>query len=92
MNKEIITRICSDNENFKIYHCKVIMYLSVVKEVTQTEMAKILSIKKQNMNAIFKDLCSMDVITKSRTEGRNIFWKLNPKPTLQEKGQIKMDL
>lgn len=68
------------------------MYLSVTKEVTQTEMAKILSIKKQNMNAIFKDLYSMDVIIKSITEGRNIFWKLNPKLTFQEKGQMKMNL
>lgn len=60
------------------YHYKVILYLLGCKEATQSEMSVAFGVSKQNINRVFKDLLSMDIIIKSRTEGRNIFWKLNP--------------
>lgn len=73
------------------YHYKVILYLFGCKEVTQSEMSVAFGVSKQNINRVFKDLISMDIIVKSKTEGRNIFWKLNPSPKLQIKGQMNMD-
>ena len=82
----------SENEDLTTYHYKVILYLDGIGEATQTKMSERLGTTKQRINKICKELESMDIIEVKRKEGRNIFWKLNPKPTFQHKGQIKLDL
>ena len=91
MKSNILKRL-SEEKSLTTYHYKVILYLLGVKSATQTEVANALDVKKQNINKIFKELHSMDIIIKDRVEGRNIYWKSNPNPTFQEKGQIKLEL
>ena len=55
-------------------------------------MAKTLNVPKQNINRIFKDLVSMNIVVESRKECTSIFQKLNPKPNLQVNGQIKLSV
>lgn len=73
------------------YHYKVILYLMSEKESTQVKIAESLGTKRQNINRVFKDLHSMDIVEISRSEGKNIYWKLNAKPELQVKGQMKLE-
>ena len=91
LKSEVLTKL-SELKGLTTYHYKVILYLIGSKEVTQSQMAEILGIKKQNINKTFKDLSSYDIIRVNRIEGNNIFWSLNPNPRFEIKGQIKIDL
>lgn len=82
----------SEIKELTTYHYKVILYLYGHNESTQTKMSQDLETTKQRLNAICKELQSMDIIRVKRKEGRNIFWELNPKPTFQHKGQLKLDI
>ena len=82
----------SELKDLTTYHYKVILYLDGSGEATQTKMSKVLGTSKQRINTICKELQSIDIIKIKRKEGRNVFWELNPKPTFQEKGQVKMDV
>lgn len=82
----------SELENLTTYHYKVILYLEGSGEATQTKMSEKLGTSKQRINTVCKELQSIDIIKVKRKEGRNIFWELNPKPTFQTKGQLKMDI
>lgn len=62
------------------------------KEASQSQISKALEVPKQNINRVFKDLSSMDIIIHSRKEGTSIFWKLNDNPKFQTKGQLKLDI
>ncbi|MBQ8998147.1 MAG: winged helix-turn-helix transcriptional regulator [Clostridium sp.] len=73
------------------YHYKVILYLFGKKEATQSEMSKNFEVSKQNINKVCKELCSMDIISIKRKEGRNTFWSLNPNPRFQAKGQLRLE-
>lgn len=73
------------------YHYKVILYLDGVDEATQTQMSKEFETTKQRVNKVCKELASMDIIQVKRTEGRNVFWTLNPKPEFQIIGQLKLE-
>lgn len=59
---------------------------------SQTQITKALEVPKQNINRVFKDLSSIDVVIHSRKECNSIFWKLNPNPKFQAKGQLKLDI
>ena len=91
MKPKILKRL-SEEKGLTTYHYKVILYLLSTKSATQTEISTALYAKKQNINKVFKELYSMDIIMKDRIEGRNTYWKLNPNPVLQEKGQIKLEI
>lgn len=80
----------AEQEGLTTYHYKVILLLIGKKEATQSQIAQELGICKQNINKVFKDLSSIDIVLKSRVEGRNIFWKINPEPKFQIKGQIRL--
>ena len=82
----------SEIKELTTYHYKVILYLDGNGEATQTKMSQDLETTKQRLNTICKELQSMDIVRIKRKEGRNIFWELNPKPTFQYKGQIKLDI
>jgi len=83
----------SEHKDLTTYHYKVILYLDGLGEATQTKMSESLGTTKQRINRkICKELESMNIIQFKRKEGRNIFWELNPKPILECKGQIKLDL
>ena len=43
-------------------------------------------------NKVFRDLSSSDIIRVNRVEGSNIFWSLNPNPSFEIKGQLKIDV
>lgn len=85
-----ILRQLAELKELTTYHYKVILLLLASKEATQTQIAKILDVPKQNINRVFRDLVSMNIVIESRKEGTSIFWKLNPKPNLQVNGQIKL--
>lgn len=74
-------------KDLKTSHYRIILWLMVEKETTQSNYAEKLEIQRQNVNRAFKDLQSMDIITISRVEGKNIYWKLNTNPTFQIRGQ-----
>lgn len=90
-NQKEIIRQLAGLKGLTTYHYKVILYLMCEKEATQTQIATALDVKKQNIYKVFKDLKSMDIIVFSRNEGKNSYWKLNPSPTLQIKGQMKLE-
>lgn len=90
--KDSIIKELSELKSLTTYHYKIILYLLCEKEATQTEIAQRLEVKKQNINKVFKDLESMNIIIKNRVEGKNIFWALNPTPRLQPKGQLRLDI
>lgn len=92
MIKSNVSIRLSELKELTTYHYKVILYLNGASEATQTQMSKSLNTTKQRINTICKELQSMDIIYVLRKEGRNVFWSLNPKPTFQEKGQIKLDI
>lgn len=81
----------SEIKGLTTYHYKVILYLDGAGEATQSQMSKQFETSKQRVNKICKELESMDIIQIKRIEGRNVFWELNPKPTFQHKGQMKLD-
>lgn len=89
-NKLLI--MLAEQKGLTTYHYKVILYLIGKKEMTQSQICKDLDVSKQNINKVFKELHSMDIIIKSGVEGRNIYWKMNPKPVLQAKGQIRLEV
>ena len=74
------------------YHYKVLFYLMGKKEITQSQIAKELEVSKQNINKVFKELHSMDLIYKHKVEGRNVYWRIHPKPTFQAKGQLRLEI
>lgn len=88
---EVLIKL-SEFKGLTTYHYKIILYLLGSKEVTQSKMAEILGVKKQNINKTFKDLSSSDIIRVNRVEGSNIFWSLNPNPSFEIKGQLKIDV
>lgn len=88
---DILLKI-SELKGLTTYHYKVILQLLCLSELTQSQVAENLGVRKQNMNKIFKDLSSLDIIKINRTEGKNIFWSLNPNPRFEIKGQIKLDV
>lgn len=91
MKSTVLRQLCELKE-LTTYHYKVILYLMSCNEASQTQIAKELGTPKQNINRVFKDLSSMDVVIHSRKEGNSIFWKLNPNPKFQTKGQLKLDI
>ena len=90
--KQDIIKQLAELKGLTTYHYKVIMYLMSEKETTQAKAAEDLEVRKQNIHKVFKDLNSMNIIKISRTEGKNIYWDLNPKPTFQMKGQLKLEI
>lgn len=90
MKSDILVKL-SELKGLTTYHYKVILYLLGKKESTQSEMSKEFEVSKQNINKVCKELSSMDIIQVKRKEGRNIFWSLNPNPTFQHKGQMRLE-
>lgn len=91
MKPVVLRELCLLKE-LKTYHYKVILFLLTTNEASQTEIATALEVPKQNINRAFKDLSSMDIVIRSRKVGSTIYWKINPKPTLQVNGQLKLDV
>ena len=89
--KSNVIKELAELKGLTTYHYKVILYLMSEKESTQVKIAESLGVKRQNINKVFKDLDSMNIIETSRVEGKNIYWKLNTNPKLQVKGQLKIE-
>ena len=89
--KSNVIKELAELKGLTTYHYKVILYLMSEKESTQVKIAESLGVKRQNINKVFKDLDSMNIIETSRVEGKNIYWKLNTNPKLQVKGQLKLE-
>ena len=81
----------SEIKELTTYHYKVILYLDGSSEATQSQMTEHFETTKQRVNTICKELESMGIIQVKRKEGRNIFWELNPKPSFQIRGQMRLD-
>lgn len=90
LSQSIVKRLSGIKELTTV-HYKVILYLDGNGRGTQTEMSEYFGTTKQRVSLICKELESMDIIRVESKLGRNIFWELNPKPTFQHKGQIKLD-
>ena len=73
--------------NLTTYHYKVILLL-MSRELTQTQIAKELDVKKQNIYTACRDLKSMDIIYESTKIGNNVYLALNKSPKVQVKGQM----
>lgn len=71
------------------YHYKVILLL-MTKEYTQSQIADILNVKKQNIHSVCRDLKSMGIIYESSRIGNNVYLALNLHPEVQIKGQISL--
>lgn len=91
MKPTVLRQLCELKE-LTTYHYKVILFLMSCNEANQTQIAKVLEVPKQNINRVFKDLSSMDIVIHSRKEGNSIFWKLNTNPKFQAIGQLKLDI
>lgn len=71
------------------YHYKVIMLL-LSKELTQSQIAEILNVKKQNIYSVCRDLKSMGIIYESSRMGNNVYLALHSNPQVQLKGQMSL--
>ncbi len=71
------------------YHYRTI-FLLMSEELTQTQIARKLDAKKQNIHSICKELKSMDLICESKRIGNNIYYKINKSPEVQIKGQTSI--
>lgn len=91
MKPTVLRQLCELKE-LTTYHYKVILFLMSCNDATQTQIVKALEVPKQNINRLFKDLSSMDIVIHSRKERNYIFWKLNTNPKFQVKGQLKLDI
>lgn len=59
-------------------------------EKTQSEIARELFSRRQNINKACKSLEGFGLITRSKTIGRNVYFKAVKKPDLQVKGQVRL--
>lgn len=75
--------------NLTTYHYKVILLL-MSKEFTQSQIANILNVKKQNIYSVCRDLRSMDIVYEGSRVGNSVYLTLNPQPKVQLKGQINL--
>lgn len=90
MKKDIYKRMAT-LEGLTTYHYKIILLLLDGSEYTQVQMAEILGSTKQNINKACQYLYQRDTVKKKRSEGRNIFWGINPDPKFEMVGQLKIE-
>ncbi len=90
VKKEIYKRIAA-LEGLTTYHYKVILLLLGGSEYTQVQMADMLGSSKQNINKVCQNLYHQDIVLKKRSEGRSVYWGINPKPSFQMVGQLKLE-
>lgn len=74
MDKNFIEYIALE-PSLKGSHYRILLILSV-KPCNQSFIAKLLGIKKQNVNKCFKELLDFGLIEVDRIEGRNKFYKV----------------
>ena len=71
------------------YHYKVI-FLLMSKEFSQSQIAEILNVKKQNICSVCRDLKTMGIIYESSRLGNSVYLVLNSQPQVQAKGQMDL--
>lgn len=88
MNNEYIKHIVNLKE-LSGNHYRILLLLSVGK-FNQVEISKILDIKKQNINKLFKDLLYLELIEEVERLGNNKYFKaITDIKKLNIPGQIK---
>lgn len=89
MEKKYLEHIVS-LEELKASHYRVLLLLNIDK-LTQTDIARKLNIKKQNVNKVFKTLIEHGLIEEVETVGKSKFFKaVDPKKiNLNIPGQLK---
>lgn len=60
------------------------------KEFTQSQIAEILNVKKQNIYSVCRDLKAMGIVYESSRLGNSVYLALNPQPQVQAKGQMNL--
>ncbi|MGU8436595.1 winged helix-turn-helix domain-containing protein [Clostridium perfringens] len=90
MDKKYFEHIANIKELGK-YHYKILLLL-MVGDYSQSDISKLLDIKKQNVNRVFKDLENLGLIEIKEKIGSNKYYKLVDIKTLKINiiGQIKM--
>lgn len=90
MDKKYFEHIANIKELGK-YHYKILLLL-MVGDYSQSDISKLLNIKKQNVNRVFKDLEKLGLIEVKEKIGPNKYYRLVDIKTLKINiiGQIKM--
>ncbi len=90
MDKKYFEHIANIKELGK-YHYKILLLL-MVGDYSQSDISKLLDIKKQNVNRVFKDLEKLGLIEVKEKIGSNKYYRLVDIKTLKINiiGQIKM--
>ena len=73
------------------YHYKVLLLL-ITANYTQADVRKLLNLKKQNINRVFRDLEKLGLIEVKETKGANKYYRLVDVKRLKLNivGQIKI--
>lgn len=90
MDKKYFEHIANIKELGK-YHYKILLLL-MVGDYSQSDISKLLYIKKQNVNRVFKDLEKLGLIEVKAKIGSNKYYRLVDIKTLKINiiGQIKI--
>lgn len=90
MDKKYFEHIVNIKELGK-YHYKILLLL-MVRDYSQADISKLLDIKKQNVNRVFKDLEKLGLIEVKEKIGSNKYYRLVDIKVLNTNfiGQIKM--
>lgn len=84
--------IAISTANFTTYHYKILMLLAV-SSMTQSQIADVLKVKKQNINKYVSELLKYGLLEVDRIEGKNKFIKATntfPKATIQTSEQMSL--
>lgn len=74
MDKKYFEHIANSEELGK-YHYKVLLLL-ITDNYTQADIRKLLNLKKQNVNRVFRDLEKLGLIEVKETKGANKYYRL----------------
>ena len=90
MDKKYFEHIANIEELGK-YHYKVLLLL-ITANYTQADVRKLLNLKKQNINRVFKELEKLGLIEVKETKGSNKYYRLVDAKRLKLNivGQIKI--
>ncbi|OPX42453.1 sugar-specific transcriptional regulator TrmB [Ruminiclostridium hungatei] len=84
---------CIATMDLSTYNYKILLFLNI-QSYTQSQIANMLGLQRQNVNKYFKELEAYGLVSVEKTEGRNTFYKAVTNLRLIKqnvKGQLKLE-
>lgn len=83
-------KLVSENIELSGAEGRIILRLLTGDTLTKSMLVKALGLSEKHVSRSVKALVNADILQVDRIEGRNIFYKINLKPDIQDKRQIKI--